>query len=906
MFERLSSSRNNQNFRSMHQQRCTIQDSNPKSIRLPLTVNLISGPRPANFSPTMFGASSTMESYFDTEENVASHRIDCHFNKSYQGNSSSVKRHCDCGRDLVKQGSSKELFGLFSARLRLETLIKRDVLLACTIKKDPLVHLDLFGKVKSHRSLLEIGENSSDRVQANDRLLALRESNEYSGMNDPRSKTKSLGKSSASRFQACRSLISLNGRKKQRPKIPNSMLIPSDNNDNNNYQERQLLTSLYGDTNSSLPSKSGSSQTVESGLNEIIIIEIDCADTKLKFVRTFVEQSIPTGNIPDLVLNRVNYCRNNSFHWERQLKLSYKTLAEDFDSCQRQIEFSNHSSKSILTNHQAPVQTEKRSTKIFIQEPPTQIAVGVLPTETSISDDKEIARSISSSTSSSSSSENSSVDTSTESSRQSSSGVSSSGDRIKQPTTTLTSEMGQVKNSNKLLRFVKRVIPSKNLIRSTSDSKFEWGTIMNSQKIHRRLIGQKSEEQEFTNKLRQLAKDSKDSHLYESLDYLNGQKRASAEANDNEHKLFKNLDQPKSGEQSDETEMSNAHKSVKANLEHPRDIAQAEETIRGDQPKPCLNVDSKTWQTEALEPVSIELNYDQFISSVEEEDDDNGSVELSEWDQPSSVISSGSSRDSPEQDRKIRREHHLGHRRSTSLVLRDVEKLNETNPTDPGSFGQLYANLVNQDSAISKTNYEFQQHRQLNNDIKCRPRGRMERKAMKLRAKRYQQPSCADSTEMLSLPANPQLLDHNNCWRSREGSNSVQCQASKVTESLASFSLESVNESMRIPSSDRLANNYPNQNVQGSRNYSCRRRGTSFILESQFDRILKAKAKMGSGSGASVSDFSSVHSSLDSGDSNSYSNELASVRRSTSYDCSNRPLTRRGQARDRLTTLDRA
>lgn len=347
-------------------------------VSLPLTVRLITGPRPMNFSPAMFGSSSTMESYFRLESNVGGHSIRCKYNKSAVSVDQQVSAGdvngcspintatspvCSCPQG-VPASENEAGYGLFSAMLRIERISKRDVLLACTIKPDPLLHLDLVtGSLaarnqltrKKEPSQTEAGQQPSKQALwitagrttriRSDRLMALRETG------DEGDHLKSFGKSSFSRLRACRSLISLNGRRnKKRPNIPNSML-PASGQYSSNVAPPVGATGNPGKQDSTVNTGGGSvSSNAQSVLgligadaasqsdSSIVMVEFDCRDTELKFVRTFVESSIPTSSIPDLVLSRMDFCHKNSLDWERQLKLSYRTLGRDFDSCQRQME----------------------------------------------------------------------------------------------------------------------------------------------------------------------------------------------------------------------------------------------------------------------------------------------------------------------------------------------------------------------------------------------------------------------------------------------------------------------------------------------------------------------------------------------------------------------------------------
>lgn len=366
-----------------------------RKLQLPLTAHLVIGPRPINFSPSMFGSSSTMDSYFRLESNVGGHRLSCKFNKNFVASNRQEPQEtnlaCLCALSLVGGGASgPTAYGLFSAKLRIERVLSRDVLLACTIRNNPLMTLDLFSNRGSSSSNLEARlqrartctSNASTSSSSSNRLSALRE---LAGQTSLLTKGEPIScetgksfvqaggnnKSSFSRLRMCRSLISLHGRRKRRPNIPSSMILSGSSASKPNAAGSGCTSSLLGQQADGLQSLSSApltsfslqSDTFESSpqggaRGELavglaantsqsqdssgcpVMVEFDCSDHKVNFVRTFVENSIPTASIPDLVLNRMEFCNRNSESWERQLKLSYATLSRDFDTCQREMELS--------------------------------------------------------------------------------------------------------------------------------------------------------------------------------------------------------------------------------------------------------------------------------------------------------------------------------------------------------------------------------------------------------------------------------------------------------------------------------------------------------------------------------------------------------------------------------------
>lgn len=161
------------------------------------------------------------------------------------------------------------------------------------------------------------------------------------------------------------------------------------------------------------------------------------------------------------------------------------------------------------------------------------------------------------------------------------------------------------------------------------------------------------------------------------------------------------------------------------------------------------SVGRRAWmecQSDALEPVSIETCHDNFESKVEE-------------DSSSSISDSGSERhlssreSSCSEDELKRWKENLSHRRSVSLVMEGgSRKESGLNP-----LSRLYANVIPHSGAISSESLEEEikgedrTERQAM-ELARRPRGRMERKAMRIRAQRQQQQSSrgkGDSLEVL-------------------------------------------------------------------------------------------------------------------------------------------------------------
>lgn len=460
------------NNRLSYRQDRVITELPAEPVKLPLPVQLVIGPRPKNFSPTMFGSSSTMESYFRVESNIGGHSIQCSYNKQCNNDvqqkfnnrnnlndisgqkklNDEAMQVCSCAQRLLKTSvESDEYYGLFSAALRIEKIVKRDVLLACTIKQDPLLHLDLFSSEcsqllsatnnngeqivvennSSSRSNRKKNRNSgdmttktaattgdfiggflssnlaADKMNKSNKLISLREStNIVQGDNSTATAItkldlKSIGKSSFSRLRACRSLISLNGRRKKRPNIPTSMLmVPTAGaaaaslsssssgiglssfdcatpggatSVQASYPYPYPYSRSNSNSHSHLSEESRRLNSSDTNANSsIVLIEFDCNNEQLQFTRTFVESSIPTSTIPDLVLKRMEYCYRNSTDWERQLKLSHLTLRQDFDSCQLQMSQSRKarfkeqqqhlSSSSISSNNNTNLTQNQTST----------------------------------------------------------------------------------------------------------------------------------------------------------------------------------------------------------------------------------------------------------------------------------------------------------------------------------------------------------------------------------------------------------------------------------------------------------------------------------------------------------------------------------------------------------------
>lgn len=284
-------------------------------LRLPMSVNLVFGSRPATYSPSMFGMSTTLESYFANEANIAGHKLDCFFNKANSSQITTTKTTSACRCCYTTQNS----FGFFSAALRLETIKHRNVIAACTIKSNPLVTI-----TDIDEQLLLSASLSKLKLEQQLKKTKL-ETLEQSPHKNDRCVSSSTCKSSFSRLRACRSLMSLNGHKrKQRPKIP-QQLVPADRC----YESNNLISGHFD-------SLKALQANVSNG-ERVVFLEFDCSDFEIKFVRTFMDSSLPASSIPETVLRRLELCASVTSTWESHLKLSYVHLAQDFDAYSRQL-----------------------------------------------------------------------------------------------------------------------------------------------------------------------------------------------------------------------------------------------------------------------------------------------------------------------------------------------------------------------------------------------------------------------------------------------------------------------------------------------------------------------------------------------------------------------------------------
>jgi len=570
----------------------------PNVIKLPLTMRLVVGPRPVNFSPSMFGSSSTMESYFKSEANVGGHSLECRFNKNFalakgaaEGQVSEASQEgvqgarkpsgpvCSCALKLVKMeaDSGGQGCGLFSAVLRIERMSKRDVLLACTIKKDPLLRLNLF--TDDHSKSLQAAEcrskaagslmNQNNLFRQHSTLAADQLHCERLAIQErchqPDKQVacdaKSINKSSFSRLRACRSLISLNGRRKRRPNIPSSMMAA------NNWAPCELPPGGASGR------QFGDSSSLSAEERPIVIVEFDCNDSELRFARTFVESSIPTSVIPDLVLNRVEFCQRNSPEWERQLKLSYKTLSQDFDSCRRQME---QNRKRALERH-----LSARRANLPASEPYEASLPALLVATSGCVDSTASSRSSSGvssaggrdkrqldgrATDSPSSKHEATSKSGSSSCSNNNVAASTSGSSATSSSTSITAQQSSRANSSRLLRLVHKILPpfqakpqpgdgARNSQRRVMEelsgklrqqslagdreqagaeiaSRTDDATLMNAQKIHRKLTtgcarhlvrAARSNSERMSEEETTTAAGSGDSssHLYESLERLN-------------------------------------------------------------------------------------------------------------------------------------------------------------------------------------------------------------------------------------------------------------------------------------------------------------------------------------------------------------------------------------------------
>jgi len=457
----------------------------------------------------MFGGAGAAShaGHFSSESNIGGHKVACRFNRIHASlSSSSISRlaseqllaaqselrsrlsnssssaklnqsvlvagACSCATELDANGVSikpndstggqfkSEQFNLFSATFCLDSLAKRDVLLACTIKREPLEHLSASLPISAEGRVSPVGDS----------LLAGERTRKNSAEGDKESCRKAQvscggGKSSLSKLRACRSLISLNGRhgkSKRRAHIPSSMLFLAAHNQQQRneskgcieeevdlfsylpqggasgalessaarrqqQQQEQLSedwtsaggvmlaegekAALIGDLMARCnngtraeqrrprtrkeekeekvewPSSSleavqlasldcgrprrceslvakclplrrctldaarhrdkeqlgesvlgGPQKRTSLGGGQIVLLEFDCQDEQLEFVRTFVEDSLPSASIPELVLGRMQHCQERSAFWERQLKVANESLRRDFELLRSQLD----------------------------------------------------------------------------------------------------------------------------------------------------------------------------------------------------------------------------------------------------------------------------------------------------------------------------------------------------------------------------------------------------------------------------------------------------------------------------------------------------------------------------------------------------------------------------------------
>lgn len=297
-------------------------------LQLPLAVSLVFGTRPTSYSPSMFGLSTSVDSFFTNEANIAGHLITCRFNRSCapvlaDGMPPAKTLICRCCYALYGSEPSAH----FSASLRLEAIRRRNVLAGCTIKSNPLVTIDDLAKHLTAKPVAATAPLLSPRALSAAAKLEALEERTGAGAR-PRD-----GKSSFSRLRACRSLISLNGRRKQRPKIPHE-LLPAERC----YQASPNSAAAIGERTQgqAMPKPLATTSTLK-GAERVVFVEFDCEDSELKFVRTFIDSSLPAAAVPEVVLRRLELCAKLAGTWEAHLKLSYAHLAHDFNEYCRQL-----------------------------------------------------------------------------------------------------------------------------------------------------------------------------------------------------------------------------------------------------------------------------------------------------------------------------------------------------------------------------------------------------------------------------------------------------------------------------------------------------------------------------------------------------------------------------------------
>lgn len=320
-------------------------------------------------------------------------------------------------------------------------------------------------------------------------------------------------------------------------------------------QRASQSNSLNHNSSASSSSESSSAAATAAASTEdhVVLIEFDCNENNLKFARTFVENSIPTSTIPDLVLNRMEFCQRNSLDWERQLKLSYGTLSQDFDACQQQISEQRAKAASSIRLERASMFCEPNDGGA--NKFPAAVATAAAASEI-------IKESGSQSTTSSRSSSGVSSagglrrdKSTTTMSKSSAGGLDGAGSKSSSISSSLEKQpsgqqrpalRSQSQPQNPLLRFMSRILPTSQPAGKLAMNNNE--TIMNAQKIHRKLNGcvsggsagstSSASDNNFDNEAEAEAFDglrnrapsspssacsasSSGSHLYESLERLN-------------------------------------------------------------------------------------------------------------------------------------------------------------------------------------------------------------------------------------------------------------------------------------------------------------------------------------------------------------------------------------------------